>query len=119
VNVPGSVAVMLRIPGRWGRPRELVAAMPEGYKLTPETVGLPDGTSIELGFRKADDRFAEVFRSACRRPPLGDGHLIGDETGPRFQTVAQVADLELADSVMGNPVGRLKLVSMKDIAEAN
>jgi len=44
---------------------------------------------------------------------------IADLSGPRFRTVAQDSPAELGKSPMHNPFGRLKLVSMRDIAEAN
>lgn len=50
---------------------------------------------------------------------VGDGHLIGDLDGPRFRTVAQDDTESRPGSPMHNPFGRLRLVSMRDIAEAN
>ena len=29
---------------------------------------MPDGTSVELGALKADNKFAQIFRSSCRKP---------------------------------------------------
>ena len=43
--------------------------MPPEFQLTPEALVLPDGTKIALGFMQADDRFAEIFHTSCRRPP--------------------------------------------------
>jgi hypothetical protein len=51
--------------------------------------------------------------------PVGDGHVIADLDGPRFQTFVEDCDEGLAGSPMHNPFGRLRLVSMKDIAENN
>jgi hypothetical protein len=51
--------------------------------------------------------------------PLGDGRVIADLGGPRFQAHAQDSPPEMAGSPMHNPLGRLKLVSMQDIADAN
>lgn len=62
-----SVRVGLRIPGGWSHPRELVDRLPEGYRLTPESLFLPDGTEIEFGAMPADDQFAAIFRSSCRK----------------------------------------------------
>ena len=220
------------------------SAMPDGYRLTPEALILPNGTEIEFAPMPPDDQFAQIFRSSCRQPPtneemeivngytvnvvltgpggsmqaaltmmqagaaivraggagvfvdngatahggghwvemaedggpdaisfafvsivrgrhevwttgmhvlglpeivmrpseigadgetiieviryvcssdkpIGDGHLLADLDGPRFRAVATSSD-ELDDgSPMYNPFGRLKLVSMKDIAENN
>ena len=51
--------------------------------------------------------------------PIGDGHVIADLDGPHFQALAQDSPAESAGSPMHNPFGRLKLVSMRDIAETN
>ena len=63
------VTINLRIPGRWSHPRELIERLPAGYRLSPETLILPDRTRIEFGAMDADDQFSQVFRSACRQPP--------------------------------------------------
>ena len=47
-----------------------------------------------------------------------DGHIIADLDGPRFKVFTEDGD-ELPGSPMHNPFGRLKLVSMRDIAETN
>lgn len=62
----------------------------------------------------------EVIRYLARGDkPVGDGHVIADLDGPRFQTVAQDDTQGPAGSPMHNPFGRLKLVSLRDIAESN
>jgi hypothetical protein len=64
-----SIRVGLRIPGTWSHPRELLERMPAGYRLTPDTLVLPDETEIEFGAMDADDQFAPIFHSSCRREP--------------------------------------------------
>jgi hypothetical protein len=238
------ITIALRIPGTWSHPRELVERLPEGCRLTGEALILPDATSVEFGAAAADDQFAEIFRSSCRRPakddeqatvdsyavniflsgpggsiqaartmmeaaavivraggagvfidnsalahggqdwlemtddggpdavsfafvaiirgktevwtmgmhvlglrdivmkradveadgfdivevirylargdkPVGDGHVIADLDGPRFRTVTQAGAEMPPGSPMHNPFGRLKLVSLRDIAETN
>ena len=66
------VRIALRIPGRWAHPQELIAALPEGCRLTSEALILPDGTEAEFGAMDADDQFAGIFRSSCRRPATDD-----------------------------------------------
>ena len=62
----------------------------------------------------------EVIRYLSRgEKPMEDGHVIADLSGPRFRTVQSDSPRELARSPMHNPFGRLKLVSMRDIAETN
>jgi hypothetical protein len=234
----------LRIPGTWAHPGELLERLPEGFRLTPESLTLPDGTSIEFIPMAPDNQFPDIFRSSCRRPPaqdeldsvanytvnigltgpagsidaaatmlqagaaivraggagvfidnsglahgggdwlemaddsgpdaisfafaaiisgdeevwtmgmnvmglpdvvmraadlaedgdeiievirylcrgekpVGPGHLLADESGPRFQALAADGDDFPATSPMHNPNGRLKLVHVKDIAEGN
>lgn len=238
------VRTTLRIPGNWAHPGDLIKRMPDGFRLTPEALILPDGTEIELTPMPPDDQFAEIFRSSCRQPaeddeleivdgytvnilltgpggsmeaalammqagaaivraggagvfidnsgvahggrkwiemaedggpdavsfafvgivrgrqevwtmgmhvmglpdivmsradadadaeaiievirylchgnkPICDGHLLADEDGPRFRAVATSGYERAAGGPMHNPIGRLKLVSMKEIAEAN
>lgn len=239
-----AVKISLRIPGTWAHPKELFERMPEGYRLTGEALVLPGGAHVGFGAAPADDQFADIFRSSCRRSatkeeqetvdnyavnvflsgpggsitaartmmdagsaivraggggvfidnsglahggehwremtedgspdavsfafvaiirgksdvwtmgmhvmgmrdivmkrtdveaggfdiveviryvssgdkPVNDGHIIADLDGPRFKAVAQDCTEAPAGSPMYNPFGRLKLVSLRDIAEAN
>ncbi len=62
----------------------------------------------------------EVIRYLAEgEKPVDDGHIIADLDGPRFQCVAQASPANLARGPMHNPFGRLKLVSVRDIAETN
>jgi hypothetical protein len=63
-----AVTVVLRIPGRWSHPRELIEQLPTGCRLKPETLILPDKAEIGFGAVAADDQFAQIFRSSCRQP---------------------------------------------------
>ncbi len=67
-----SVIVDLRIPGQWSNPGELIERMPEGCRLTPDSLILPDGARFDLGFMDADEQFPDIFRSSCRQPPTDD-----------------------------------------------
>jgi hypothetical protein len=234
----------LRVPGNWSHPGELIERIPAGFRLTPEALIMPDRTEVEFTPMPPDGRFAEIFKSSCRRPatrdeleivnnytvnvvltgpggsleaalrmmqagaaivcaggagvfidnsavahggshwiemaedggtdalsfafvgivrgqqevwtmgmhvmglpdvvmrgsdldadgdaiidvirylcrgdqPIGDGHVLADEVGPRFQAVATRSERSEVGSPMYNPFGRLKLVSIKDIAESN
>lgn len=243
-NPADPVMIALRIPGQWSHPRELVQRLPDGCRLTAESLFLPDKTEIEFGAAQADDQFAQIFRSSLRQPateeelatvddyavnvflrgpggslpaartmmqaasvivkaggagvfidnstlahggrlwlemtddggpdalsfayvtiiqgqaevwtmgmhvlglrdvvmkradadadefniievirylcrgekPVEDGHLLADFNGPRFQALFQDSAAEFAGSPLHNPFGRLKLVSIRDIAETN
>jgi hypothetical protein len=62
----------------------------------------------------------EVIRYLSRgEKPVDDGHVLADLSGPRFQAFTLDSPKDLAGSPMHNPFGRLKLVSMQDIAETN
>ncbi len=239
-----TVRTTLRIPGAWAHPGELIERLPEGFRLTEDSLICPDGAALEISPMPPDDQFGEIFASACRRPatdeeratigrytvnialsgpggsmeaaqamlrggaaivraggagvfidncglahgggdwvdmaddgspdavsfafvsiiqgeqdvwtmgmhvmgfsdiamrradldpegemiietiryicnevkPIGDGHLLGDENGPRFRAAATDNDERVAGSPMYNPFGRLRLISLKDIAEGN
>ena len=66
------VRTTLRIPGNWSHPRELLERMPNGFRLTSDTLVLPDGTQLEVFQLPPDDQFVSIFRSSCRRPPRED-----------------------------------------------
>lgn len=63
------VTIKVRIPGVWAHPGELVDALPEGVRITPEQLILPSGEEFELIPLPPDDQFAEIFYSSCRQPP--------------------------------------------------
>jgi hypothetical protein len=63
-----AVTIALRIPGPWGHPQELIARLPAGCRLTPDTLSLPDGTQAGFGAARADGQFAQIFRSSLRQP---------------------------------------------------
>jgi len=245
MNDPAApITVVLRIPGNWSHPRELIRRLPAGCRLTGETLILPDTTQVEFDAVAPDDQFAQIFRSSCRQParedelaivdgytvnvclsgpggsmqaartmmqagavlvqaggagvfidnsalahggrhwlemtedggpdalsfafvtivrgqaevwtmgmhvlglrdvvmkradveaggfgivevirylsssekPVDDGHVLADLDGPRFQAFTQDSPERLAGSPMHNPFGRLKLVSLRDMAEGN
>jgi hypothetical protein len=62
----------------------------------------------------------EVIRYLARgEKPVEDGHVLADLNGPRFVARLQESPAEMAGSPMFNPFGRLRLMSMRDIAETN
>ena len=66
------------------------------------------------------DALVELIRYVCAgTKPIGLGHVLADERGPRYQVVAATSDEIEADSPMHNPFGRLRIASMKDIADGN
>lgn len=67
-----SVQLTFRIPGDWSHPQELLERLPDGYRLGPENLQMPDGTRIEFIPMPPDEQFPGIFQSACRRPPTDD-----------------------------------------------
>lgn len=63
------VRVTMRIPGQWTGPRDLVESLPQGCRLTPDSLTLAGGEQFDFDVRDADNQFAEVFRTSCRRIP--------------------------------------------------
>ena len=41
-----AVTIAFRIPGTWANPGELLERLPEGVRLTPETLVLADGSEV-------------------------------------------------------------------------
>lgn len=83
-------------------------------------LGLPDVVMRRADAGADGDTIIEVIQYLCGGgKPIGDGHLLADEEGPRFRAVAIGSREPDPESPMHNPFGRLKLVSMKEIAESN
>ena len=83
-------------------------------------LGYPE-LMIKNDLTEADgEPLVTVLRYVCSGEKLvGEGHVLADESGPRFQCVAAETDATLKGSPMHNPFGRLRLVEMKEIAEGN
>ena len=83
-------------------------------------LGLRDIVMKRADIEEGGYDIVEVIRYLSRgEKPMENGHVIADLSGPRFQAFTQDSPAELAGSAMHNPFGRLKLVSTRDIAEAN
>jgi hypothetical protein len=98
----------------------IVRGKADVWTMGMHTLGLRDiemkRTDVEVdGFD-----IAEVIRYLARGDkPVDDGHVIADLGGPRFQAFTQNDSRMPVGSPVHNPFGRLKLVSMRDIAETN
>jgi len=83
-------------------------------------LGLPDLVMKRSDVESGGFDIIEVIRYVARgEKPMDQGHILADLDGPKFQAFREDSPQELARSPMHNPFGRLKLVSMKDIAETN
>lgn len=96
----------------------IISNREEVWTMGMHVLGLRD-----VVMKRADaDKFdiIDVIRYLARGDkPVDNAHIIADLDGPRFQAFTE-DDTEMdAGTPMHNPFGRLKLVSMRDIAEAN
>lgn len=83
-------------------------------------LGLRDVNMKRRDIEKYDFDIIDVIRYlASSEKPIDDGHILADLEGPRFQAFVQADDRSPTGTPMHNPFGRLKLVSMKDMAETN
>jgi hypothetical protein len=98
----------------------IVRGRTEVWTMGMHVLGLRDVVMKRADIEVSGFDIVEVIRYLCRgEKPIDDGHVIADLDGPRFQAFTQRSPKELAASPMHNPFGRLKLVSLRDIAEAN
>jgi hypothetical protein len=98
----------------------IVRGKADVWTMGMHVLGLPD-VAMKRADAEADGLdIIEVVRYLARgEKPVGDGHVLADLGGPRFQAVQQEGVPRLTGNPMYNPFGRLKLVSMRDIAEGN
>jgi hypothetical protein len=98
----------------------IVRGQAEVWTMGMHVLGLRDVVMKRADVEEEGFDIIEVIRYLSRgEKPIDDGHVIADENGPRFQAFTQDSAGELVGSPLHNPFGRLKLVSMRDIAEAN
>ena len=85
-----------------------------------QVLGYPDLVMCSSDRETDADTLIEVIRYVCGgEKPVGDGHVICDEHGPRYHAAAIAGNEWEPGSPMHNPFGRLRLVSIKDVAEGN
>jgi hypothetical protein len=83
-----------------------------------QVLGFPDLRMRSADVDEEGDTIIEIVRYICGGDrPVDVGHVLADERGPRFQVTASESDDFEAESPMHNPYGRLKIVSMKELAE--
>ncbi len=64
-----AIEIDMRIPGQWNHPGELIEQLPDGVQLKGQQLIMPDGAEFYIDAMKADDQFAEIFRTSCRNKP--------------------------------------------------
>ncbi|MFN0056261.1 MAG: hypothetical protein ACKV0T_29295 [Planctomycetales bacterium] len=98
----------------------LVRGTQEMYTMGMHVLGFPDLLMRTADIGEQEETIVEIIRYVCGSGrPIGVGHLLADERGPRFQVIASTPDDLDPQSPMHNPFGRLKIASAKDVAEAN
>jgi hypothetical protein len=98
----------------------IVRGKTEVWTMGMHVLGLRDVVMNRADIEADGFDIVEVIRYLARgEKQIDDGHVIADLNGPRFRTSTQESAAELAGSPLHNPFGRLKLVSMRDIAETN
>lgn len=97
---PSFPQITFRIPGSWAHPGELQRGLPEGYRLTPEVLILPDGTEVEFIPMPPDDQFPQIFRSSCRRPAREEELAIVDRYSVNVGLNGPGGSLEAARKMM-------------------
>ncbi|HVW00248.1 MAG TPA: hypothetical protein VHB77_07910, partial [Planctomycetaceae bacterium] len=95
-----AVRITLRIPGDWSHPREVLARMPAGYQLEPESMTLPDGSRVEFDAIPSDAQFPQIFASSCRRPPTDDEKAIVSRYTVNLALTGPGGSMELAQRMM-------------------
>jgi hypothetical protein len=98
----------------------IVSGQHDVWTMGMNVPGLPDivmrRADVEADGEAIIDLIRYMFKSDV---PIDNGHVVADEAGPRYRAES-ASDDEFADSSpMHNPFGRLRLVSVRDIAERN
>jgi hypothetical protein len=98
----------------------IIRGKTEVWTMGMHVLGLRDIVMDRADIEARGFDIVEAIRYMARAEEhIDDGHVIADLDGPRFQAFTQGSPEARAGSPMHNPFGRLKLVSMKDIAESN
>jgi hypothetical protein len=98
----------------------IVRGRTDVWTLGLHVLGLRDVVMKRADVETEGFDIVEMIRYLSRGDsPVGDGHVIADLSGPRFQAVAEDDVAGRAGSPLHNPFGRLKLVSLRDRAAAN
>jgi hypothetical protein len=98
----------------------IVRGRADVWTMGMHVLGLRDVVMKRADIEKEDFDIVEVIRYLCRgEKAIDGGHVIADLSGPRFQVFTEDSPEAMARGPMHNPFGRLRLVSIRDIAEAN
>jgi hypothetical protein len=98
----------------------IVRGQSEVWTMGMHVLGLRDVLMKRADVETGGFDIIEVIRYLARgEKQIDDGHVLADLGGPRFQAFTQPGPAQMTGTPMHNPFGRLKLVSMRDVAETN
>ncbi len=98
----------------------IVRGTSEVWTMGMHVLGFPDIVMRRADADAHERAIIEMLRYICASvKPIGDGHLLADENGPRFRVSSEAADTFDQGSPLHNPLGRWRLTSIKEIAEGN
>jgi hypothetical protein len=98
----------------------LVGSRTDVWTMGMHVLGLRDVVMKRADLEADGLDIIDVIRYLCQvEKPVEDGHLLADLSGLRFQAFTEPTPEGLVGSPLHNPFGRLRLVSMRDIAETN
>ncbi len=98
----------------------IIRGKTEVYTIGMHVIGLRDIVMNRADMDAEGYDIIEVIRYLAEgEVPVDDGHVIAGPDGPRFKVSAQDAPAEMLGRAAYNPFGRLKLVSFREIGEAN
>ncbi len=83
-------------------------------------MGLPDIVMRPADLGEDGGVIIEMIQYLCEgQREVGDGHIVADLNGPRFRVAKTTDEKNPPNTPIHNPFGRLRLTSMKEIAESN
>jgi len=98
----------------------IIRGKAEVWTMGMHVLGLRDVVMKRADVEEDGFDIVEVIRYLARgEKQIDNGQVLADLGGPRFQAFTQDGPDQFEGSPMHNPFGRLKLVSMRDIAETN
>jgi hypothetical protein len=98
----------------------IVGGRKDTFSLGLHVLGFPDIIMRSDQVGENGIHFFEILHYLCETDrQIGDGHILADLNGTRFQVQAETDQQTPAKSPMNNPFGRLRLLSMNEVAERN
>ncbi len=98
----------------------IVRGKKEVWTMGMHTLGFRDLIVRRADLDEDGQEIIEMIQYLCGSAhPVGNGDLLADKRGPRFRAEITTGDEFHSESPMHNPFGRLRLVSLKGIAEQN